>query len=523
MTFHPKRFIGCLAVVICTLTGAAQAVAVAKRQAAISCSSIPLPTLEGAKTLSISTASAYNVTGKASLGGTAVSESFTDLSYCAINVTYTHPGINDTVQVEYLLPLSGWNGRFQSTGGGGFSAGSGQTGMLTAVAAGFAAGTTNIQAFMELGHPNQGLFTDFSGRALHEMTVVGKELCASFYGSPPHHTYWAGCSTGGRQGHQMAQRYPEDFDGVLANSPAIMWTPLMMTLEWTVITMVQHNHFLTPCEIDIFLNESINLCDPLDGVVDRIISHPGACAFNPNSLVGRNYTCDGRSITIGQTAADVTQSIHDGIVSPLGRKLWTGYDWGTNWTGILAPNITATGSFGYFGVNWISTFLAENANYNSSAVTTEQLLEWWIDSTNRYGGVIDTSDPDLTPFRNRGGKLMTFHGFADYAIPANNTMFYRNLVESSMGGYDATNEFYRLFFAPGVGHCGAGYGPAPVDALDKLVAWVEQGVPPTSLLGSYVTLNGTTATRPLCVWPQVAKYIGGHQDNAASFQCSSDF
>lgn len=522
MTFHPKPFIARLAVVIFTFIGATRAVAIEQR-AAVSCSSIPLPTLEGAEVLSISTAPANHISGKALLSGTAVYENVTDLSYCAVNVSYTHPGINDAVQVEYLLPLSGWNGRFQSTGGGGFAAGSGQAGMLSAVAAGFAAGTTNITAFLELGDPDQGLFTDFSGRALHEMTVLGKEICTSFYGSPPHHTYWAGCSTGGRQGHQMAQRYPEDFDGILADAPAIMWTPLMMTLEWTVITMAQHNHFLTPCEIDIFLNESINLCDSLDGVTDRIISHPGACAFNPKSLVGKNYTCGGQSITIGQSAAAVTQSIHDGIISPLGRKMWTGYDWGTNFTGILAPNVSATGAFGYYGVNWIGTFLAENANYNASAVTTEQLLEWWIDSTNRYGGVIDTSNPDLTPFRNRGGKLLTFHGFSDYAIPANNTMFYRNLVESSMGGYNATNDFYRLFFAPGVGHCGAGYGPAPIDALDKLVAWVEKGVAPTTLSGSYMTSNGTVATRPLCVWPQVARYMGGNQDKSASYRCSSSF
>ena len=279
------------------------------------------------------------------------------------------------------------------------------------------------------------------------MTLFGKKLCASFYGSPPHQTYWAGCSTG-RQGHQMAQRYPEDFDGVLADAPAIMWTPLMMTFEWAPITMVQHNHFLTPCEINIFYNESIALCEPLDGVVDGIISNPGACPFNPSAVVGKNYTCDGQSITIGQNAADVIQSLHDGIISPSGRKMWTGYDWGTNWTGILQANISDTGVFGYLGVNWISTFLVENANYNTSGVNTEQLLEFWIDSSNRYGGVIDTSNPDLTPFRNGGGKLLAFHGFSDYAIPANNTLFYRNLVESSMGGHDATNEFYRLFFAP---------------------------------------------------------------------------
>ena len=523
MSFHLTRFVLQLALVSSIYIGASQATALCKQRAVVSCSSIPLPILQGVTTLSITTNSINNLTGQGYAPGEGNLINFTNLNFCDVNVTYTHPGINDTVQVEYLLPLSDWNGRFQSTGGSGLAAGVGSAGMLTAVSAGFAAGTTNILAFLDPNNPDSGLFTDFSGRAEHEMTLIGRELCTSFYGAPPHHTYWAGCSTGGRQGYQMAQRYPEVFDGILANSPVIFWTPLLMTIEWTLITMVQHNHFLTPCEISIFLSEIITLCDTLDGVDDLIISDPGACQFNPSSLVGESRTCDGQSITISQSAADVIQSLHDGIISPLGKKMWTGYDWGTNWTGILPANVSDGGAFAVFPITWIGTFLEKDATYNSSAVTTEELLEFWIDSTNRYGGLIDTSNPDLTAFRNRGGKLMTWHGFADAAVPTNDTIFYRSLVEGSMGGYDATNEFYRLFFLPGVGHCGAGYGPIPTDALAKLVAWVEEGVPPTSVLGSYVTLNDATATRPICVWPQVAKYIGGNQNDAASYQCSSSF
>ncbi|KAH8803390.1 tannase and feruloyl esterase-domain-containing protein [Xylogone sp. PMI_703] len=475
-----------------------------KRQGIIPCVTISPPKIDNAQVLHISAAEVLNFSGPVLVPGNNNFEIVSSLNVCDINVTYTHPGVNDTIITRVWLPLQGWNGRFQGTGGGGYVAGAGSFSLGGAVAAGFSAASTDggnlssnpsalgPQVFSSPGHINFGLFTDFSSRTLHEMAVIGKQLSTSYYGRAPHHSYWTGCSTGGRQGYIMAQKYPTDYDGILANAPAVFWTPLMMTLQWPQIVMETEGYNPTQCEYDTFINASISLCDPLDGVTDGIIGDPNNCPFDPYSLVGQTISCGAKDIVITNRTARIVSQIHTGPTAPSGLNLWNGYNWGTSLSN--TANITARADGTAIGNpypvsnEWIATFVEENPNFNTS-VSLERFLEIWIQSSIRYEGVIGTESPDLSEFRSNGGKLMTWQGLADVLIPPNNTLYYRHQLEGAMGGYDQVNQFHRLFYTPGVAHCTGGYGPIPNNPIEQLVSWVENGVAPESIPASYVTLN----------------------------------
>ncbi|KAL2811586.1 tannase and feruloyl esterase-domain-containing protein [Aspergillus granulosus] len=485
------------------------------------CSSLAAPRVPGAVITSFVAAELHGISNI--FPGDSINDAITvrDLGVCDIKVTLTHPGLDDEVSFQLWLPLTNWNGRFQALGGGGFAAGVGEHGLGNAAAHGFAVGTTNG-----------------GGLGLNEVTVSPDILSpegeidlgaatASFYGKAPHHSYWTGCSTGGRQGYMMAQRYPDDFDGIIAHAPAVRWPSVATSLQWPQVVMDTYRHYPSACEFQYLLNETIAACDSLDGVKDHIISDPFNCPFDPQALVGRSVKCSGKNVLISQNTAKIFQHIYDGPVGPTGRSLEPGLAWGT--TPLYLASTLTLGDIG-IGIDfslpaaWFSIFLEKNKSFNVSSITTDDFPDYLSQAWAEYGGLIGTSNPDLGQFRNHGGKLLTFHGLADGLLTAKNTLIYRGQVERVMGGSDTTNEFYRLFLAPGVDHCAGGNGPVPTKTLDALIAWVEQGKAPDILHGKYTDSTGTVVTRSICRYPLVAKYDGaGDPKKASSFSCQASF
>ncbi|KAF5004047.1 hypothetical protein FDECE_9460 [Fusarium decemcellulare] len=502
------------------------------------CTGIPAPIVPGTEAITISASTTFNL----SINGidsqlTRAAPSGVDA--CVVNVTLTHPGVGDTVSFEIWLPLHNWNNRFQAVGGGGWAAGS-RDSLVYAAYEGYATGTTyggglsddggtlNDVVFSSPGVINLGVLADFSSRALHELSIIGKAVATSYYGVRPAHSYWNGCSTGGRQGYMLAQRYPDDFDGILANAPALYWPSLLLAVNWPQFVMRQVGYFPTPCEFETFQNASIRACDSLDGVVDGIINNPSRCNFDPYKLVGSHINCDGGITTINSQAAEIVKGIHEGPHSSSGQRLWDGYEFGTSYAGAaLTETINGvTGPVPFTASqSWITVFLKQDANFNMSTLTTlEQFTELFATSNSQYGGFIGTDIPDLAAFRDRGGKLVTWHGLADQLIMVNNTLRYRETVERVMGGNDAVNSFYRLFLAPGVDHCQGGYGPIPQDPLQSVVDWVERGIAPETLSASFLNANGTETTGKLCLWPRVAHYDGvGDINRAESYTCTDSY
>lgn len=340
-----------------------------------SVSAIPKPSVYGANITSM-TATVMNDF-----------ESITGNNICFVNITLTHPGSGDSVTNWVVLPLTGWNGIFQGVGGGGWLAGT-PLSLAPVSALGYAAVSTDAGhtsavtsaydadswSLISDGNVNQYLLLDFARRSYHDMTVIGKAITESFYGTAPKYSYWNGCSTGGRQGLVEAQFYPTDYNGILAEAPAIQWNDFTPAQQWPYT--VENNEGYAPpqCEFDAANAAVIKACDSLDGVVDGIISAPALCAFKAQSLVGKNYTCDtdGTTRTFPQKAADVIDKIWSGPVTTENQFLWYGITKGTNFSS-LAPT-TTNGSETTsvpFGIadSWYRGFLAKNLTFDTSKVT----------------------------------------------------------------------------------------------------------------------------------------------------------
>lgn len=497
-----------------------------------SASSIPYPTVFGANITSLTAAPVT------SFGGAPI-------NVCEVNVTLTHPGTNDMVHNTVWLPMTNWNGRFQGTGGGGYLAGEGPYALYGAIASNYSAATTDAGhddsltddasanatswALISEGNVNQYLLLDFASRSIHDMTVIGKAVTASFYGTPANKSYWNGCSTGGRQGLAEAQMYPEDYDGILAEAPAVNWNPFTLAQQWPYVVLL--NEPGTPYECDFaFVNaQALAFCDPLDGLVDGLIAAPGLCLeeFSPMTLVNKTFYCADTNATrkFPYTSAAIVQKIWNGPVDIYGNSLWYGILPGTNFTSLAPVKATSSGAVPLpFGIadSWVSNFLYKIANYDTSNITYTEYNRLFNQSQNEYDSVMGTMNPNLSAFKARGGKLITWQGLADNYIIPNGTMNYYNRVD--LATHDI-QDFYRLFFSPGVGHCGGGYGPYPVDALGAVVAWVEQGIAPATLLAaSPYPVNGTERYQALCPYPQVSKYKGsGDPFVASAYECVASF
>ncbi|KAH8705352.1 putative feruloyl esterase [Talaromyces proteolyticus] len=497
------------------------------------CQHLTAPNVPGATVLSINGTERWNYTVPA-LRPFLLSP-VSGLNFCDVTVLLTHAGAKDQVTVKVWLPLQDWNGRFQANGGSAYAAGefdltlgptvkAGYSSSSTDAGVGFNPETPSPWALKADGSVDFDALINFSYRSIHDMAVVGKELTAQFYGTKPKYSYWNGCSTGGRQGMVAAQRYPDLFDGISVGAPAINWAKYVLAEQWPQVIMQQEQTFPSSCELKFFSDTAIAECDGLDGVKDRIINDPEKCHYTPYQSVGQEVDCDGKKVTITKSAATVVANALQGPVDTSGRPLWYGLNAGAPLDSLVNTTAAVNGTLaGYpFFVNdeWIKYFVVRNPDYNTLEINATTFVDLFWKSYIDYDSTIGTDEADLSSFHQHGGKLLMWQGLSDQLIFPGGTVDYRTRVERLMGGRHKTNDFFRLFFAPGVDHCGFGstIGAIPDDPFGALVNWVEHGKAPDSIPA---TVNDEAkAKRIVCAYPQRAEYIGGDVNSAASFRCA---
>lgn len=447
-----------------------------------------------------------------------------ELNMCRVTAIVTHPPAGDRVTVWIALPLTNWNGRFQGTGGGGFLGGHPNS-LRGPVRQGFSAGATDT------GHEGgSGSFAlDGNGRqdwqaivnnaylGIHDMTVVGKALTEAYYGKAPGYSYFVGGSTGGRQGLMEAQRYPEDYDGILSACPAINFHKLVPASLWPQVVMNTMANFVSKAKLDAATSAAVRDGDARDGASDGVIDDPFRCDFDPARLVG---TMAGNEI-FTEADAEVVRRVWEGPRRRDGSFLWHGLERGAD----LSVKAATGGSplegrpFG-IALDYWKYYLAQDGDWDWTTLDLAGFEQYWTKSVEQFGAVLGTDNPDLTRFRDRGGKVILYHGMTDQLIPAAGTIDYYNRVQAEMGGTERTAAFARLFLVPGVDHGFNGDGARPTGQLEALVRWVEQGRAPDKLLAEKRDQDGNVLrTRPLFPYPAVARYKGtGSTDDAENFE-----
>jgi feruloyl esterase len=426
-----------------------------------------------------------------------------------VTAVVTHPPAGDRVRVFIALPTNGWNGRFYGTGGGGFSGG-GDFGLAGPVRQGYVSGGTDT------GHPGMdGSFgLDANGRlnwqaiadnaylGIHEMTMVGKALATAFYGKPPRYSYFVGFSTGGRQGLSEAQRYPEDYDGIVSGCPAINWHKFVLAGLWPQVVMASSSNRVSTAKLRAATTATITACDGMDGMTDGLIEDPSRCNYDPKALVGTQV---GDS-TFTEADADVIRKIWEGPRAQDGTFLWYGLSKGTDLSALAGARPFP------IPMDWVRYFLVQDAKWDVSSLTPAAFELLFQQAVEEYGAVFGTDNPDLSRFRDRGGKIIIMHGQADQLIMTEGTVDYYKRVLQQMGGREKVMPFTRLFLIPGAGHGNGGVGNGGVEAV---IRWVEEGAPPDKLINK----GPNSRTRPLFPYPEAAKYKGsGSTDDAANFE-----
>lgn len=452
------------------------------------------------------------------------------------------PSTDSDIRFEVWLPVAGWNGRFQGIGNGGFAGSINyNAGLANAVANGYAAASTDtgheqqdIRAGWALGHPEK--IVDFAYRAIHLTAVTGKALTESFYSQAPRHSYFSSCSNGGRQALMEAQRFPGDYDGIVAGAPANDWVDLFSGFIWNAQALNTPGGFIPPAKFSAVEAAVLAACDAQDGVKDGVIDDPRNCHFNPQTLL-----CQGAETASCLTADQVKTlaRIYAGPSDSKGTSIYPGFPPGgesgaTGWPGWIAGAALGKSAQYAFGTQFFSNIVFDDAAWDFRTFNFDRDVKL---ANSKVGAIMNATDTNLQAFQSRGGKLILYHGWSDAAIPAPSTIAYYNRVVDTMGARQADG-LVRLFLAPGMQHCAGGPGPNEFgqiagqagDALhdiNKAVErWVEQGEPPAKLIASKHTSDLNSAsnvvrTRPLCAFPQVARYNGtGSTDDAANFRCT---
>jgi len=498
------------------------------------CEGLAGVTLEGAKVTSAVWVSAGAVLADVKLPSRAVGRL---PAFCRVGVT-DRPTSDSDIKTEVWLPAA-WNGRYRASGNGGFAGEIYFGDMAAAVAEGYAASGTDtghagIEPTFALGHPEK--LKDFGWRAVHDMTVQTKALAKAFYGKPVERAYFASCSDGGREALMEAQRFPEDFDGILAGAPAYNWTALVSAATANDQTlMASAAAYLPGSKLPAITAAVLAACDAQDGLKDGVLGNPVKCGFDPAVL-----TCTGAETDACLTAPQVAtlKAIDAAKVDAQGKEVFPGYSPGAE---------SAPGSWGvwivgkaqgdstlmeFYGVGYFRDFVYEREDWNLATFDFDRDSKMALAKT---GAALNATDTNLKPFAARGGKLVMYHGWNDPAIPALSSVAYYDGVVATMGK-SATDAAVRLYMVPGMLHCGGGPGAADFgqggvsirrdaqhDVFTALQQWVEAGKAPgtltaTKFVGEDET-KGVVMTRPLCAYPAWARYVKGDPMEASSFAC----
>ncbi len=455
------------------------------------------------------------------------------------------PTSDSDIRFEVWLPIEGWNGNFRGVGNGGFAGSISYADMAAPLSRGFAVASTdtghtnpaNGEETWAVGHPEKVI--DYGYRAIHEMTVKAKAIIKAFYGKAPRFSYFNSCSNGGRQALMEAQRYPEDYDGIIAGAPANDFTRLMLNAAYISQVMLSDAASYIPAKkMKAIEAAALASCDEADGLKDGLIDDPTRCRFDPAVLL-----CSGDESDDCLTAAQVEtlKKIYAGARDAKGNQ--------------LAPTLVPGGESGFLGwENWISgvapgrstlnslsrqffkRMVFADENWDFKALNVERDLKI---AEQKLGSILNATNPDLRAFKKRGGKLIIYMGWSDAAIPPEMAINYYKSVVAKMGQREA-DSFLRLYMVPGLQHCFLGPGPnwfgqalfacTPCDAKHDIVAaiedWVERGIAPDTIIATKykndIARTDPVRTRPLCPYPKVARYKGsGSIDAAANFTCQT--
>ena len=456
------------------------------------------------------------------------------------------PTADSLIKMEVWMPAEGWNGKFEQVGNGGLAGSINQLSLAMALKRGFAtAGTDDghegagTDGAWALGHPEK--VKDFGYRAVHETSEKSKKIIAAFYQKPASFAYFNGCSEGGREAMMAAQRYPEDFNGILAGAPALYWTKLMMAFAWNAQAFSDPASFINEPKRLAVENAALAVCGRQNNVTDKFIKDPLQCHFDPVVLLCKEGDGDN---CLTQKQVDALKNVYAGPKDSSGKQLSAGYEPGAEaepglpgisyQSYILGPGPGATLD-AIFSGSFYSSFVFEDPkwkvgqfNFDKDVAKTEA----------KVGGILNAGNPDLRAFRSHGGKLLVYHGWNDGSPPPLHSVEYYQRVAEKMGGVEKTREFYRLFMVPGMMHCGSGPGPnlfgnvmdlRPIadpqhDIFMALQSWVEKGVAPEHIVATkYVEddpSKGKAMSRPVCAYPQQAKWDGkGNVAEAGSWVC----
>jgi len=434
-------------------------------------------------------------------------------AFCRVAMTLA-PSADSDIKVELWVPTS-WNGKFQAVGNGAFSGSISYPAMANALARGYATSSTDTGhagggAGWALGHPEK--VVDFGWRAVHEMTLASKKIIASHTGRAPAFAYWNGCSAGGRQAMKEAQRFPDDFNGIIAGAPGLDWTGRAAQAVRIAKTLDSNDAGrLSDNDKQLLHRAVVAACDASDGLKDGLISDPEHCRFDPGVLQCAGST---RSDCLTATQIETARLIYSRGVNRATKRevggLLPGSELG--WTDLgWTASARATGLDQFrFLVFGDAAWDIQQFDFDRDLARAEEADR----------DTLNALDPNLKPFIDRGGKLIQFHGWADPQIsPANSTQYYTRVADA-LGGTPKIHGSYRLFMAPGMGHCGGGEGLNTFDMVAVLEQWVEHGKAPDQIPASHATNGVVERTRPLCPYPQIASYKGtGSIDDGANFVC----
>src|ERR1700693_3437871 len=435
-------------------------------------------------------------------------------AFCRVAATLK-PTSDSDITIEVWLPASGWSGKFQAVGNGGWAGVISYSAMAEALGRGYATSSTDTghvgaTGNFALGHPEK--LTDFAYRAVHEMTVQAKAIVAAFYGDPPKISYWNGCSTGGRQGLKEAQRFPDDYDAIIAGASANPRTHLSTWQIWLAQGVLKDPpNYIPPSKYSVIHKAVLEACDATDGLKDGLLNDPTLCHFDPKVIEckeGDAPTC----LTPPQVEA--ARRMYTAPKNPrTNQEIFPPVEPGSElgWGMLLAgpePFSAATDQFRFVvfqDPNWDWRTL----NFDSDVALADKIDH---DTTNAI-------DPKRNPFLARGGKLLMYHGWADPGVaPLASVNYHKAAVDTLSGAGLRPADSIRLFMVPGMGHCGGGEGPNTFDMVSALEQWKEQGHAPARIVAPHRTASKVDRTRSLCPYPQVAQYKGtGSIDDKANF------
>lgn len=480
--------------------------------------------------------------------------SFTDISLRGRAYGYL-PDQTSKFRIRVGLPLSAtdggsgraqgaWNGKIQSRGNGGFAGA--VSSVLPAVNEGYVGTGTDTGHNSSLTNPvpnpnappatvelppsesgaafglnpdgtvNHGRIMDWAWRGQHHANLWGRRIAELYYGRKHDRNYFVGCSDGGREGHEMAQRFGDEFDGIVSISPAVHWDRWGFSAGWGNYVARQQlgQNGLATAKFQDVNRRALAACDPVDGITDGMVQDTRRCTYDAHQAVcGQPGASTDPAQCLTPAEAGVVNKIWDGPRRADGSKLWVGWERGT--TNVLGITPATTGAPNLFGEQINRYWVHRDPFFDWRSISEEAFLTEQLNLTRQWSPYIASDSPDLRKFQRKGGKLIATYGNLDQIIPPNGHFNYMQRLFAEMGGVQATQQFYRYFVFPNAAHCG-GAGMTESVLVNALVKWVEGGVAPDHLVAQV----NPTRTRKVCMYPDVPRYTGsGSTDDEANFVC----